>query len=474
MHPCLVDYATYDGYWWLPENPDHKVAGTLSFDANGLQLLLQGSFIVTDEATALGALADLPEWETMPYIYGETYDGKDLITLMRFQGATTPQASTINVKNMYVGGVALVGFHSTGDSFVEVQCGYDYLAGWTQPRSLVQAMGENAESITVQFGNQDIAATSIGGTEVRLVAGIAGKTSGDSVHVERIMKFVIRTNEPIAMTEVIDKWVRGLQDFLIVCLGQPVCLTLFYVRTTEDGPWATVCFEAVQAPTKRDVAISSVVSFTAPTLVALPTCPEPFSELIPRWFEVRAKFGQALTLLLAPYYAPFIFGEHRYASIFQSCESLAKNKFSGREKSKSAHRDRVASIIAAAATAGVDAEDLAWAERILQSRNDKTMTRRISDLLAALGKINGAVLSASPKFAEIAAAARAGVSHPLSRGMDSASRYWYGDILAWVVRATVLVESGIALEEIERRVTESAPFRHALGMIHDDLAGDRP
>ncbi|WP_168168035.1 hypothetical protein [Rothia sp. HMSC062F03] len=25
----------WDGYWWLPENPDNKVAGTLIYDGKG-------------------------------------------------------------------------------------------------------------------------------------------------------------------------------------------------------------------------------------------------------------------------------------------------------------------------------------------------------------------------------------------------------------------------------------------------------
>jgi hypothetical protein len=460
-----MEHATYDGYWWLPENPGHKVAGTLSFDANGVQLLLQGSFVVTDEAAAIRTLANPPDWETISYVYGETYDSKEIVTLLRVQGATTPQGPTINVTNMYLGGVALIGLHISDESFVEIQCGYDYLAGWAQPASIVQAMDGEANSVTVQFGNEEMAAANVDGTEIRLVAGIVGTTSSESVRSERLVKFTDKPSAPVMMAEVIDKWVRGLQDFLIVCLGQSVRLTHFLVRANEGGPWASVCFEAVQGKTKPDVGISSVISYTAPTLVTLRTSPSSFDQLIPAWFDVRAKFGQVLTLLLAPYYAPFIYNEHRFSSIFQSCESLAKKKFASREKSREEHHDRVAVITEAASAAGVDAEDVAWAERVLQSRNDKTMAQRISDLLTSLSKIGAAVLDASPKFAETVARARAGVSHPLNVEMDGASRYWHGDILAWVMRAALLVESGIALEEIEKKVTESAPFRHALGLI---------
>ena len=207
------------------------------------------------------------------------------------------------------------------------------------------------------------------------------------------------------------------------------------------------------------------MSYSAPTLLTLPDSPVPFRRLLPHWFEVYSKFREVLILLLAPYYAPFIFSDHRYASTFQSAEALANTLFTRTEKSRSAHRARVAAIVNAAAAAGIDDEDISWARRVLQSRNDKTLANRMTELVNSLGVIGQQVLATCPRFPIFVAHARTGVSHPAQSGLSNVERYWLGDVLSWIVRAKILVEAGVPLSEVEQRLSQSAPFLHALAQI---------
>jgi hypothetical protein len=207
------------------------------------------------------------------------------------------------------------------------------------------------------------------------------------------------------------------------------------------------------------------LSYSAPTLLTFTNSPIPFGRLLPRWFEVCSKFRDVLILLLAPYYAPFIFSDHRYASTFQSAEALANTLFTTSEKSKTAHRARVAAIVNAAMAADVGEEDVLWARRVLQSRNDKPLADRVTELISSLGVIGEQVLTVCPRFAVLVARARTSVSHPAQNGLSNVERYWLGDVLSWIVRAKILVETGIPLPEVERRVSQSAPFRHALEQI---------
>lgn len=40
--PGIYDEFEYAGHWWLPENPDNKVSGTLIFSKDGIKLELIG------------------------------------------------------------------------------------------------------------------------------------------------------------------------------------------------------------------------------------------------------------------------------------------------------------------------------------------------------------------------------------------------------------------------------------------------
>ena len=69
---------------------------------------------------------------------------------------------------------------------------------------------------------------------------------------------------------------------------------------------------------------------------------------------MHAAQRDAITLLCGPYYAPFIYGEHHFASTFQAAEALAREEFDTRDKPKEEHRERIAAVTAALEQAGLD------------------------------------------------------------------------------------------------------------------------
>jgi hypothetical protein len=155
----------------------------------------------------------------------------------------------------------------------------------------------------------------------------------------------------------------------------------------------------------------------------------PFAELLPRWFQLRSELSDVVVLLHSPYYAPFMFSDHRYASTFQSAEALARAcGFAGREKPKVEHQARVDAIVSAAQDAGVDEDDVAWAGRVLKARNDRPLIQQIQDLVSSTGEIGRYILAASPAFSRTVVGARTGVSHGGARsGIDAVQRHWHGD-----------------------------------------------
>jgi hypothetical protein len=163
--------------------------------------------------------------------------------------------------------------------------------------------------------------------------------------------------------------------------------------------------------------------------------------------------------LCAPHYAPFIYSEHRYASMFQAAEALAKDKFVSKDLSKDDHNAHVAAVIDAARGAGVDDKVLGWAGRILQSRNDLPLKDLMGELLEDSGLFDAAARAAlAPRMT----AARTGVAHGGAKGTDTLTRYWLGQVLLWVLRGYFVRELGVPAEEVQRRIARNPGFRRAL------------
>ena len=458
-----MQYYTHEGTWWLPGNQDRSIEGTLSFDASGIELLVHGSLPTPAVQRRQSQGYGPSDWETIPVIHGRTIPDRKTISLLHVEGAPYIAPPGVDVENKYLIGTALTGIHAVQDSFTELRCTFDCLNAWAQPPPLTSHT-ETMENITVQFQDINLASAKINRRKVRLVTAAVGTARHETVHLEQLVVFIIKVPAANARS-IFNDWVRPLQDFLTVVLGRSVRLTSLFLRPTRGRAFAEVSFGVIQAGPGPSPTRGSVLSYSAPTLLTFADSPVPFSRLLPRWFDTCSKYRDVLILLLAPYYAPFIFSDYRYASTFQSAEALANTLFTTSEKSKSVHRARVAAIVDAAVAANVNEEDISWARRVLQSRNDKTLADRVTELVSSLGVIGEQVLAACPRFAVFVARARAGVSHPAQSGLSNVERYWLGDVLNWIVRAKILVETGLPLAEVERRVSQSAPFRHALEQI---------
>jgi len=85
-HPELVDYFALDGSWWLPDSPDHRVSGTLTFNAEGLALVAYGSLVPTVRVPNAVLEQTVPDWEETTVILGRSHGGEK-VTLLGASGA---------------------------------------------------------------------------------------------------------------------------------------------------------------------------------------------------------------------------------------------------------------------------------------------------------------------------------------------------------------------------------------------------
>ncbi len=411
-----------------------------------------------------------PQWVEHPVVHGTLRDGSP-VTLFAV-GGVNPEGPFSASREIWRPQMVLNGVHAVEDSFDRVTFQFDCLVPWTEPPPVVRDVPGNGS--VLDLSRTTLESASLGESEVLLRASWTGQSGGDSVQVERRVSFNVSTNlAPVG--ELVDGWVRPLQDLLILVMGRSVRLTHLNVRREEQEQpnTAEVFFAAVQPDAGQTPSWSSIMSYTSPTLLTRCDSPLPFQELLKSWFTLREELRDAITLLCSPYYAPFMYSEHRYSSVFQSAEALARAQFAGRQKSREEHKSRVRLMVDAATAAGLGEADIDWATRVLQSRNDKTLAEYIQELVESTGRVGEAILATDPDFARRASSERTGVSHPGANREDALSleeRYWYGQALLWVVRASLLIRLGLEPGLVSERITRRGPFMRMLDALREGSA----
>jgi hypothetical protein len=460
-----MEFLTQEGRFWLPRQPERAVHGLVAFQEDGVTLNLEGALHAPDP----GGSGDGPVVATEPVIHGSLRDGRQ-VTLYQASALTWPVEG---VQETWQAEFLLTGGLVPGDRFVQAQIVFDYLTPWTQPASIVTStIGSDNVVIDTRRLTVDEAILA-DKTKVQLCAGVEGQSGHGSVHLDQWTALEVTSTARKArpMKRVLADWVRPLQDLLVVSLGHPVSITHLAVRPQGQpagAPLLDVACQLVQRPPVTSVRVIDVGGYTSPALLTYRDSPVPFSELVPAWFELRERFRDVITDLCGPFYAPFIYSGHRYASTFQSAEGLAHSLYKGKQKTRTKHQERVEAVTKALEAAHLDEENLAWAEAVLRSRNDKPLRELIQQLITSADVIGAQLLRAAPDLAIEAATARAYVSHPGTKGPGIVRRYWLGEAILWLVRASVLAQLGIPMKDLAAKATQKASFTNVVNWLKAD------
>jgi hypothetical protein len=314
-----------------------------------------------------------------------------------------PVPFAAEVRETHTVSVACIGGHFGEDAFIEARAEFDWLDAWLDPPSIVDDnVTDSRDETVVRVGRSELARAEILGSTVRLISGVAGREGPSAIHLDRRSAVSIDLNEPQPWQTILDSWIRPFHDLLTISIGRPVRLTELRLRPADAGPRAPLCdarFGVFQAQRKASPSPQALLNYSAPTLVTRRDAGVPLDELLSAWYELWVQEREAIMHLLAPFHASFMYSQHKFGAAFQAVEALhQKPRFTGREMDRRSHQERVAAIVRAAQAAGVEDDTVAWAERVLRSRNDKPLNQKIEDVVRSAGACGDAVLKAAPTF----------------------------------------------------------------------------
>lgn len=458
------------GVFWLSNSPDYRVSANLNFDGEAFTLSTDASLVQPKIPAGQGDPRTIDR-VVHPVVLGRMRRLGE-VTLLNVNRVSR-RGLDPNAREEWSACAALLGSHVGNPVFSRAAFSFDVLVSWANPPSLVN--WDSPAGDTIDLTRHELDRACVNESIVRLTADWAGEAGDDAVDVRR--QCWLRVDLPsLGLSDLLERWVGPLQDMLIILLGRPVRLTDLSVvpvggpDETENGATGRsssvrVVFGGLMAAPGTKVSWASLRNWGTPTMFVREDLPIGFGELVKGWFAARAEFSEAVALLCSPFYAPFMYSEQRYAAIFQSAEAAARLKYAGPERTKQKHRARVRAIVDAARAADVLDEDVGWAERVLRSRNDKTLAQLIGELLADIGVLGDKIIERDPEFAGTTASTRARVSHPGGQAVTTEQRYWYGEVLLWIMRARLATEAGLPLEGITAQILDRGHFTQTVEQI---------
>ena len=284
-----MEAFTTKGHWWLPETPDHKVEGELTFDPGGGSVLKLSDVLKFVEVIYLGTFTD-----TEPIILGEDNDGQ-AITLV--ECSEEPPHIDLSDSNSPRGVLAynphytVRGCHYESEgqfTLNELTVDFYGLQVWADPRrraGFISPVLNSAEEFSV-----DEITVPAGDFSVRIRRSFPQEHLPEDESVYQFAFVDFLTDDPIEFDEILDQ-IFCFQTFLGLAMHTSTWPVLVQAPHPEDASrQITIHYALVTDYLKKDGLTSSFMYFTMED--ALPYLEQGMS----RWFEKFEKLDRVLQM----------------------------------------------------------------------------------------------------------------------------------------------------------------------------------
>lgn len=343
--PRINDEFNLEGFWWLPDNPDLRVAGVLAFNQNdGPVLTLTGTFSPTIES--LGS-----EMEDRPTIHGITKDGKAVSLFNALQTSRSGGLGQTAVHEVYKGHLLAVGFHFAAEDdpiFTKSYVSFEDIEEWLGHRFFnLHSNGDSSNwsldidrSITRPLGRIKEFSLSVG-------SGFYTDSSTTSFTITANCYVKVAPDEPQSIDWHLTV-ASKIQSLASLCSGRHLPLRLLFL----DGPEIRYSRE-IARPVEVHVYASMIHPESQKTrkheipMVRATDFPDPADRLLQKWFDSYEELSSALYLFLTVLADRAMFTNVRFSLAIQALEVFHRRNSPGRIISDEEHAALQVALIAA-------------------------------------------------------------------------------------------------------------------------------
>lgn len=396
----MLEPREFRGFWWLPSEPDKRVAGTLTFAQDSVHLQLLG---------ALGAGEnDFRMPGPVPRILGHSSDGKEL-TLEHCRPAGHRISTTGLTTSTFRPKLVLVGaWYDEGEDvrFDELWLRYSDLDVWATTSGFAvnfASEGDEVTGIDIAYRPPAPIVIPIEGATLEVafswkLGNLAPVTT--DVQVAQTAAFVVRPDEPIDLARSPD-FVYQLRNFLGLAVGRPVAVEAVTGAHLPPADAEADPFTRLR-PQKMNVEVLYRLAglpedgrnlHPLEMLFTLADTGPRIETVLQRWFARQEVLRPVFDLYFGAVYNRAAYVEHTFLSLVQALETYHRRTSWRTDLPPDEHEERVKAILAA-----IPGEHQKWLERKLRYSNELMLRERFEDVLDRCPGISAKITRGKSSF----------------------------------------------------------------------------
>jgi hypothetical protein len=327
----------YAGWWWIPQNPDDSVPGTLKFSQEeGLRLSLQGSL---GDTQVMGG--DVGQGKSLSLILGVVPNLR--VTLI----AASPTRRQLHSPGFdtaeYRVGIAYLGEHIERPEdlrFSKLKLQLTHLGDWIAEGKVywrVPRPDDSTKRYEFGYEHQNPEPEPIEGGTVAIdyQAHMQQTTLSAELRVSPVIRFELQ--EPLDIDGWHRHYLRPVANLLSLATGRAVYLS--EVKVFPEGSDKRDGVQVVAQPFVTERLDKSVLTSDG-MLFSRRDLNITFGELMQRWLTIHRELEPILNLYFSIGRSPAMYLEHRFLSLFQALEGYHRRRFPEKKQ-----RERLCKLI---------------------------------------------------------------------------------------------------------------------------------
>ncbi len=390
-----------NGIWWLPENENKKVSGTLKFDpVEGASLELIGSFKEPK---------DLAKVLEPNIILG--VGSKKIITLYRCYETNTNLSVPGLMNSSFIADFIFLGHHFNKEEdvvFESLSVNYPFLEMWSGKTGfqykLDMTKEHHLDKYTVCYSYPDKVEVSLDDCDVSFdyAFGDGGDRFKD-FKMNHTTFIKLRPSSEMVFTEYLKRYFYHLENFLSLAIGQVMyplkvkgknsnCKTLL-----KDSKTVLNDIEIYYSSRKAELPLKKIHPMDM--LFCYPDIASKFKDCLSNWFSKIDKLSPVYDLYFATLYNPTMYLQHKFLSLVQAIESYHRRNFSGEYVSREIYAP-IWNTLKDAIPEGVNPDFRASLKHRMQYLYEYSLRKRLKDIVDALGDTLNPVIPDKGAFIE--------------------------------------------------------------------------
>ena len=451
-----MNNTEYQGFWWLPSNPNESVAGVLTFKPSEIiELKLIGALV--------GNSGRNQDSVNLPIILGEV-KGK-IITLSN--SIRTDFSNSISLK--YISETYTVQFVFIGEHFQdpqeiqfnEVSIQSTYLSDWVD-FPLIQTSSiddtNKPQKFTFIYNQPESIKANIIKGEISVFYGWRNSGKLYDIDFKQLPYISIKVNESIPFEDLYSQYICPILDFLTLATGQPNFLEKidFYSRNPN--------FKSIEMLLVNHSITPKETLLPDDLYFSLADIDSQFSLILQKWFNSFEELKSIFNLIFSTEYKPDMYLESKFLNIAQAAESYHRRRCKNEVLPKPEHDARIKAILS-----NTPEEYKKWLREKLNFSNEPTLQDRLMDLLDKTKKVMNPLVKDHAKFAKKVRDTRNYFTHWNTDLQDKAAQgeelFRITQTLLFMLQACLLMELGCTPERCAELISKNKKYQYAVRNI---------